>query len=61
MVNARGSGEETRERTEHGQNPHAEVVEHTEFLHVALLELLFGERQKLDVPGDLSGVHDGDA
>lgn len=49
------------ERTEHREDPHAEVVKHAKLLHVALLELLFRKREKLDVAWNLRGIHDGNA
>ena len=49
------------ERTEHREDPHAEIIEHAKLLHVALLELLFRKREKLDIARNLCGIHDGDA
>ena len=57
--NACGDGRK-KERTEHREDPHAEIVEHAKLLHVALLELLLGEREKLDLAWHFGGIHDGD-
>ena len=48
-------------RTEHGEDADAKVVEDSELLHVAFLELLFGERKQFDLAGYLCRIDDGDA